>query len=160
MSTNIKGLLEGLRYISQIFDSKGSRKENSSCRDLSDIPKSSRRRSSKEGSSDSPKKKDSSSRGKSRRHSKDSSEGSGKSSRQHQEVDQGSTDSSSSYLPEIPKKSRRMKSKESISGGSTQSRVKGSSSSNPGSPCSEPNQTSSVKPVIEEDQDKKNSDGC
>ncbi|CAA3021726.1 CRIB domain-containing protein RIC7-like [Olea europaea var. sylvestris] len=223
MSTKMKGLLKGLRYISQIFeeekeeefqiglptdvkhvahigwdgpsvdspnwmkgftsstqsaplgppgdpgenpeikwvseDSEGSRKENSSGRDLSDVPKSSRRHSSKEGSSDSPKKKDSSSSGKSRRHSKDSSEGSVISSRQHQEVGQGSSGLSSRNLPDIPKKSRRKKSKESIGGGSTRSRFKGTSSSDPGSPCSEQNQTSGVKPVIEADRGKKNSDG-
>ncbi|KAL2470541.1 CRIB domain-containing protein RIC6 [Abeliophyllum distichum] len=226
MSTKMKGLLKGLRYISQIFeeekkeefeiglptdvkhlahigwdgpsvdspswmkefksptgfqsaplgppgdprenpeikwvseDSKGSRKENSSGRDLTEVPKSSRRHSSKEDSSDSPKKKDSSSRGKSRRHSKDSSEGSVKSNRQPQELGQG-TDSSSRNLPDIPKKSRRKKSKESVSVGSTRSRLKGTSSnfSDPGSPSSEQNQTSSVKPVIEEDEDKKCSGG-
>ncbi|CAA2934039.1 Hypothetical predicted protein [Olea europaea subsp. europaea] len=185
MGTKIKGLLKGLRYISQIFEEEkeaemqignptdvkhvahigwdgpsasvdnapswmkeykaatggfqsaplgepGASKENpevkwvsedskKGSRELPESPKSSRRHTSLEGANDSPKKKDGSTRSRQRRnHSKDSSDNV-KSNRQNHKGE-----STSRNLPDIPKKSRRKKSKESINVGSSRSQSKAS----------------------------------
>ncbi|PIN04782.1 hypothetical protein CDL12_22681 [Handroanthus impetiginosus] len=103
-----------------LVDSKrGHRAASSSRRDLPELPKASRRNSSAEN--DSPRKKDSSTRSRQSRRNqpKDSPDGSGapKSGQ-----DSGPT------VPDIPRKSRRKKSKESDGGGSTRSRSKGTTS--------------------------------
>ncbi|XP_073147672.1 CRIB domain-containing protein RIC6-like [Henckelia pumila] len=228
MSTKVKGLLKGLRYISQIFEDekepemqiglptdvkhvahigwdgpsidspswmkdfssqtgfqsaplgpppeeladnpeikwvsadsgRGIKSANSPRKDLPELPKSSRRHASADNNTtDSPRKKDSStkSRHSRRNHSKDSSEGgSVKSTRQLQESSQG-TSSPSRDLPDIPKKSRRKKSKESVSsGGSSKSRSKGSNSNGPDAAGSTLGNTSfgpSPIPSIQEEED-------
>ncbi|KAI3449799.1 hypothetical protein Pfo_006464 [Paulownia fortunei] len=164
MTTKMKGLFKGLRYISQIFEEdreqemqigfptdvkhvahigmdgpsvdspswRGTRAINSPGRDLPEVPRSSRRHHSAESNSnESPRMKDSSTKSRQtrRHHSKDSSEGSVKTNRQLQESSQA-TDSPPRSLPDITKKSRRKKSKESvIGGGSTRSRSKPATSS-------------------------------
>ncbi|KAK6141645.1 hypothetical protein DH2020_024618 [Rehmannia glutinosa] len=107
--------------------SEDSRRSNnkSSNSDLPELPRSSRRNHSSESnnSNDSPRKKDSStkSRQSRRNHSKDSSEGSVKSNRQLNESGQ-TIGSPARGHPDIAKKSRRKKSKESDGGGSGSSR--------------------------------------
>ncbi|KAL6505239.1 hypothetical protein OROGR_025056 [Orobanche gracilis] len=105
---------------------KGNRITDSPGRDLPEVPRSSRRHNhsseDNHNSNDSPRKKDSStkSRQSRRNHSKDSSEGSVKSGRHVNEPGQPS-DSASRGQPDLAKKSRRKKSKESDGGGSTRS---------------------------------------
>ncbi|KAK2984605.1 hypothetical protein RJ640_029111 [Escallonia rubra] len=221
MGTKMKGLLKGLRYISQIFDEEkepemqigyptdvkhvahigwdgpsvdspswwpsilrttqdpqrpsaqgshhSSRKgANSSPRDLPELPKSSRRHSASENplSGESPRRDSSTKSRQSRRHhSKDSSE-SVKSTRQPPDP---SLESPARNLPDIPKKSRRKKSKDSVNGGSSRSRSKANTSTSTyTSPFSDPGpdagsilisknshelcQTSSMKPHVQEEE--------
>ncbi|KAL3517716.1 hypothetical protein ACH5RR_020305 [Cinchona calisaya] len=228
MTTKMKGLLKGLRYISQIFDEEkeqdmeigfptdvkhvahigwdgpsvdqspswmkefkspsgfqsaplaipgdpkenpeikwvsedGKKGKNSSAKDQSETPKSSRRHSSTENSSDSPKKEKS--RHSRRHHTKDSSD----SVKNRQAQDSG-LGSESPNLPDIPKKSRRKKSKESVNGGSSGS-VRSRTRSNTSATCTSPtsdagnnsgpimksrkdelSQPSSLKPLIKEEE--------
>ncbi|KAK3028125.1 hypothetical protein RJ639_038986 [Escallonia herrerae] len=232
MGTKMKGLLKGLRYISQIFDEEkepemqigyptdvkhvahigwdgpsvdspcwmkefkspefqsapleatgdhienpeikwvsedsSQRGANSSPRDLPELPKSSRRHSASENplSGESPRRDSSTKLRQSRRHhSKDSSE-SVKSTRQPLDP---SLESPARNLPDIPKKSRRKKSKDSVNGGSSRSRSKAdTSTSTYTSPFSDPGpdtgsilisknshelcQTSSMKPHVQEEE--------
>ncbi|KAI3460972.1 hypothetical protein Pfo_017635 [Paulownia fortunei] len=187
MSTKMKGLLKGLRYISQIFDEEkeqemqigfptdvkhvahigwdgptvdspswmkefksstgfqsaplgppGDSRDDSEIKWVSEVkdppelPKSSRRHSSTENNTnDSPRKKDSSTKSRQpRKHqSKDSSDSGLKSSSQQPQELSLATSSPPRSLPDIPRKSRRKKSKESVGGGgSTRSRSKGTTS--------------------------------
>ncbi|CAI9107593.1 OLC1v1006980C1 [Oldenlandia corymbosa var. corymbosa] len=149
-----------IKWVSE--DGKSGRGKN---KDQSEGAKSSRRNSSTD-SSDSPKKERS--RHSRKHHSKDSAEG-GKSSRQIQDPGLGS-DSPARNLPDIPKRSRRKKSKDSMSAGgsgSVRSRVRsgggdgGSNTSESGSTHSgqlkpkkkdDLSQSSSLKPDIEEEE--------
>uniref|UniRef100_A0A7N0UIF3 CRIB domain-containing protein n=1 Tax=Kalanchoe fedtschenkoi TaxID=63787 RepID=A0A7N0UIF3_KALFE len=186
MTTKMKGLLKGLRYISQIFDEdkepemqigfptdvkhvahigcdgpsvnspswmdsfkpdqdsmsgplaaddsslKGSLHASSPARDLPDMPRSSRRSSGEIFSTDSSKKEKSEKT--SSRHSRKSHSGggskelsdnssSGRSSSRSQPLSESApgSESPSHGLPDIPKKSRRKKSKDSSQGGSSKS---------------------------------------
>jgi len=115
-----------IKWVSE--DSKRGNKIPSSPRcDLPDLPKSTRRHASSEnGTTDSPRKKDKSRQS---RRSKDAGDGSVRSSRRQKE----SGEAAGSGLPDIPKKNRRKKSKDSFSneGSSRRSSKAGPSTSDP-----------------------------
>ncbi|CAN4101262.1 unnamed protein product [Withania somnifera] len=124
-----------IQWVSQDSNRRSRNLDSSSTGDQPEQPKSTRRHSSKEnGTTDSPKK----SRSSRRHHRKDSGDGS-KHGRIHLDSAAG-IESPVRDLPDIPKKSRRRKSKESVPGGtvagSRSAKSNGNSSSTAAAPAS------------------------